>query len=240
MEVHSWVRWGSVLIGVARGCMPTSLSQEVHAPLHFLPPVITDGIAPRYSHDEGLIPSTHDAHVSCMQGIWELSCDRGHAARVSMELLEALLLGLRDGPPAVQVVAMAAVWNLSVLSDVRGVLVQLGIVELLVEIVRTHCQWRLQMQEEQREENRVAAVTSHVPHKLPLNASAADGVDLAAAEAEAQRAADLLAAQQQRTEELQLRNRVVFHALGALAVLAVDAEARAHWIQVRPAACHIH
>ena len=58
------------------------------------------------------------------QGIWELSCDRNHAARVTLEVLEALALALRSGPPAVQVVAMAAVWNLSVLADVRGAMVQ--------------------------------------------------------------------------------------------------------------------
>ena len=40
------------------------------------------------------------------------------------------------------------------------------------------------------------------------------------------------AEEQQRMEELQLRNRVVFHSLGALEVMAVDADARARWIQV--------
>ena len=41
-------------------------------------------------------------------------------------MLEALILALHVGPPAMQVVAMAAVWNLCVVAEVRGVLVQVG------------------------------------------------------------------------------------------------------------------
>lgn len=129
-----------------------------------------------------------------LQGIWELSCDRNQAARFSLELVEALLLGLREGPPAVQVIALAAVWNLVVLADVRSVLVKLGIIELIVEVMTVSCKRRLDL-------------------------GAREGRD----EAEGQRWSD----------ELQLQNRVIFHALGALAVLAVDSGAREHWIKVR-------
>ena len=64
------------------------------------------------------------SHHWMLQGIWELSCDRSLASRVSEEVLEALILALHVGPPAMQVVAMAAVWNLCVVAEVRGVLVQ--------------------------------------------------------------------------------------------------------------------
>jgi pantothenate kinase type III len=60
------------------------------------------------------------------QGIWELSCDKSHASHFSLEILRALLEALRNGPPEVQVMALAAAWNMSVVADVRLALVQVS------------------------------------------------------------------------------------------------------------------
>lgn len=50
--------------------------------------------------------------------------------------------------------------------------------------------------------------------------------------AAARERAEARAKLQRQLERLQLYNRIVYHSLGALAVLAVDAEARAQHVQV--------
>ena len=90
---------------------------------------------------------------------------------------------------------------------------QLGIVEMASDVLRSHCQWRLSLQQQMQHQQ---------------GNEAASAVLLGAAEQQ-HPTPHLL---EQHQEELQLRNRVVFHALGALAVLAVDVEARAQWTQV--------